>query len=185
MPFFELIAYEVTGDPVSRRGAPRFCEAAQRLSEVHVVTGAGFETTTGTTTAGLFVGTGNTTGLTGLGGSGAGSAMTAGLVQFSGDEITGPVSVMTSGVGADGCVAQPARNSSALEKMIPANFDTRQLCGTGKRTQAVSSSVLLAIILVLVLELILFEAEEEEEAELPGSSRGLFAARNCGMIFRK
>ena len=175
----------VTGDPASRRGAPRSCAAAQRLSEVQVVTGAGFGTTTGITSAGLLVTTGNTTGLTGLGGGGAGSVTAAGSVQFSGDEITGPVSVMTSDGGADGWVAQPARNSSALEKMIPANFVTRQLCGTDLPTQADSSSVLLVFILVLVLELIPFEDEDEDDSELPGVSRGLFAARNCGMIFRK
>jgi len=45
---------------------------------------------------------------------------------------------MTSGGNAAGGVAQPARNIAAA-KMIPANLNTRQLCGTRNRTQAVSS----------------------------------------------
>jgi len=121
--------------------------------------------------------TGNTTGLTGLGG-GAGSVKAAGLVQFSGDEITDPVSVMTSGGGADGCVTQPARKTAT--KMIPANLNTRQLCGTDQPTQADSSSVLLVLILVLVLELILFGDEEDDEAELPG----VFPRLVCGAQLR-
>jgi hypothetical protein len=84
------------------------------LSEVHVVTGAGFETVAG----GLLMVTVETTGGSGMVGCGANSFAAAGLVQFSGDEITGPGSVTISG-GGD-CVAQPARKSSAPEKMIPA-----------------------------------------------------------------
>ena len=38
-----------------------------------------------------------------------------------------------------GGVAQPAKNNSAPHKMIPAGLNTRQLCGTAMRTQAVSS----------------------------------------------
>jgi hypothetical protein len=75
-------------------------------------------------------------GTTGLEGCGANSFAAAGLVQFSGDEITGPVSLMISDGGTAGGVVQPATISSALEKMIPANLNTRQLCGTEKRTQA-------------------------------------------------
>ncbi len=37
-------------------------------------------------------------------------------------------------------VAQPARKISAPQKMIPANLNTRQLCGMEMRTQAVSIS---------------------------------------------
>ena len=121
-------------------------------------------------------------GATGLEGCGANAFAAAGLVQFSGDEITGPVSLMTSGGGAGG-VAQPARNIAAA-KMIPANLNTRQLCGTRNRTQAVSSSVLLALIRVLVLELSIFEDEGDEESIVCFLAR-LFVARNCGMIFRK
>jgi len=72
-----------------------------------------------------------------------------------------------------------ARKSSAPQKMIPANLNTCQLCGTQNRTQAVSSSVLLVLILVLVLELFIFEDEEEL---LVRFLTCLFAARNCGMI---
>src|SRR5208283_340439 len=134
-PFFEPSAYEVTGKPGSRCGAPRLCAAAQRFNEVHIVTGAGFETVAG----GLLMKTVETTGgtgmvgcgATGLEGCGANAFAAAGLVQFSGDEIIGPVSPMTSG---GGCVAQPARKTAA--KMIPANLNTRQLCGTKMRTQA-------------------------------------------------
>ena len=131
-PFFEPRAYEVTGKSDSRCGTPMPCPAAQRLSEVHVVTGAGFETAT----RGLLGGMEETTVATGLKGCGANDLATAGLVQFSGDEITGPVSVMTSGGGGDDCVAHPARKSSTPQKMIPANLNTRQLCGMENRTQA-------------------------------------------------
>jgi hypothetical protein len=41
-----------------------------------------------------------------------------------------------------GAVEQPARKISA-KKMIPANLNTRQLCGTGKGTQAVSRATCL------------------------------------------
>jgi hypothetical protein len=90
-------------------------------------------------------------GATGLEGCGANAFAAAGLVQFKGDEITGPVSPMTSGGGAGG-VAQPARKSSAPQKMIPANLNTRQLCGTQNRTQAVSGSILFVVRLVPTLK---------------------------------
>jgi hypothetical protein len=101
---------------------------------VHVVTGAGFETETG----GLLMETVETDGATSLEDCGANSLAEAGLVQFSGDEMTALVSLMISAGGFDDCVAQPARKSNAPQKMIPANLNTRQLCGTANRTQAVS-----------------------------------------------
>jgi hypothetical protein len=92
------------------------CPAAQRLSEVHVVTGAGVETVTG----GLLMKTVETTGATGLEDRGA-NGFEAGFVQFSGEEITALVTLMVSpGGGSDGCVAQPASRSSAPQKRIPA-----------------------------------------------------------------
>jgi hypothetical protein len=42
------------------------------------------------------------------------------------------------GTGSVGGVAQPAKNNSAPQKMIPRNLNTQQFCGTRKRTQAVS-----------------------------------------------
>jgi hypothetical protein len=54
---------------------------------------------------------------------------------------TGPLADQSGGRDSfgPGVVVQPARNKiSAPDKMIPAIFNTRQLCGTRKRTQAVS-----------------------------------------------
>jgi hypothetical protein len=101
------------------------------LSEVHVVIGSGFETATG----GLLAGT-ETTGATGFAGGGANHLAAAGLFQFSGDEMTALVSLMISDGGCGGCVAQPARKTSAPQETSPANLNTRQLCGTEMRTQA-------------------------------------------------
>jgi 4-hydroxy-3-polyprenylbenzoate decarboxylase len=107
------------------------------LSEVHIVTGAGFETATG----GLLEGTKETIGATGLKGCGAKDFAAAGLVQFSGDEtgVSGSLMVSAGGGVVVGCDAQPARKISVPQKMIPANLNTRQLCGTWERTQDVSS----------------------------------------------
>jgi 4-hydroxy-3-polyprenylbenzoate decarboxylase len=100
-----------------------------------VVTGAGVETVTG----GLLMETVETTGATGLEGRGANDFAAAGLVQFSADETGVPGSLMVSAGGGivAGCDAQPA--SKMAVRMIPANLNTRQLCGTEMRTQAVSS----------------------------------------------
>jgi len=145
-----------------------------------VVTGAGLETTVG----GLLMATVETSGGAGLAGGGANDFVVAGLVQFSAGETGSSGSLMVSAGGgvAAGGDAQPARKISAPQKMIPANLNTRQLCGTEIRTQDVSSSVLPDLVLVLVLELIRFEDGEESIVCFPAC---LFVARDCGMIFRK
>jgi 4-hydroxy-3-polyprenylbenzoate decarboxylase len=90
----------------------------------------------GTTTCGLLVWTGRATGL-GAGG-GCRRYFASGFVQFSADETGGADGLMASGGGCDGPVAQPARKISAQQNAIPESLNTRQLCGTGKATQAVS-----------------------------------------------
>jgi hypothetical protein len=129
---------------------------------------------------GLLMATVETSGGAGLAGGGANDFVAAGLVQFSAGETGSSGSLMVSAGGGvvAGGDAQPARKISAPQKMIPANLNTHQLCGTEIRTQAVSSSVLPA----LVPELIFSEDGEESIVCFPAC---LFVARGCGMIFQK
>jgi hypothetical protein len=62
-------------------------------------------------------------------------ATAAGIGGRFGFETT-PVADQSGGNDSSGEVAQPARKISA-QKMIPAILNTRQLCGTQMRTQAV------------------------------------------------
>jgi hypothetical protein len=112
------------------RGGPAFERGPRRHRR-------GFEIVTG----GLLKGTKKETGGAGLDGCGLKGFAVAGLVQFSADETGVSGSLMTSAGGGVvvGCDAQPARKISVPQKMIPANLNTRQLCGTGRRTQDVSS----------------------------------------------
>jgi len=112
------------------RGAVILFSAAQRLSEVHAKMGAGQEIFGG----GKLVRTaGGTTDLPGgfagrdiLTAPGAGMALVA-------THSRGTASVLSLGT-----VLQPAKNSRTLQKMIPANLNTRSFCVTQIRTQAVS-----------------------------------------------
>jgi hypothetical protein len=133
-PFGELMAYAVTGVLDKKCGAPVLYSAAQRFSEVHVTTGGG--TVFGITTGGRFVTMATGGFVPGTGGNGL-------LVSMATVFVTAYVSDQFGGSGSPGgrsggIVEQPARKTSAPEKMIPAVLNTRLLCGTGKRTQAVS-----------------------------------------------
>ena len=113
-------------------GAASLCSAAQRWSDVQVVTGAGagfgiaicgrFELMT----SGGFV-------LGSCGGLGRGAA--SGSTQFKADAPWDGAGDEMVSSGIVGVEAQPARKISAPRKRIPAGLNTRQLCGTPMRTQ--------------------------------------------------
>ena len=126
MPFAELTAYVAVGVSDNRCGAPILFSAAQRLSEVHVVTGAADD------------GMVRAAGVTGLNDRVAGNLL-ARLVsdQFNEDallDMIGGDEMISSG-GVD-VVAHPAKKNAATNS-IADDLDTQPLCGWGNRTQAV------------------------------------------------
>jgi hypothetical protein len=127
VPFAVPMAYVATGVWDTRCGWPILFSSAQRLSEVHVVTGA--------VNDGLVL----AVGVTGLNDRAAGNLLTT-LVsdQFNEDaslDMTGGDEMLSSG-GVD-VVAHPAKKNAAMN-MIAGDLDTQPLCGWGNRTQAVS-----------------------------------------------
>jgi hypothetical protein len=128
VPLVDPTAYVATGVLDNRRGALILFSAAQRLSEVQVVTGAA---------GGGLV---RTAGVIGRIDRGAGSFLTR-LVsdQFNEDvslDMIGGDEMISSG-GVD-VVAHPAKKNAATNR-IASDLDTRSLCGWGNRTQAVST----------------------------------------------
>jgi 4-hydroxy-3-polyprenylbenzoate decarboxylase len=125
-----------------------------------------------TTAGGLLEGLKVTTGDTDLDGCGAKDFAAAGLVQFSADEtgVSGSLMVSAGGGVVVGCDAQPARKISAQQKMIPANLNTRQLCGTQNRTQAVSSFTIYDLRFTILRSLKILVA-------ITGASGALYAQR--------
>jgi hypothetical protein len=126
VPFADPMAYVATGVLDTRCGWPILFSAAQRLSEVHVVTGAAND--------GLIL----AVGVTGLNVRAAGNLL-ARLVsdQFNEDallDMIGGDEMISSG-GVD-VVAHPAKKNAATN-MIAGDLDTQSLCGWGNRTQAV------------------------------------------------
>jgi hypothetical protein len=126
VPFAELTAYVAAGVSDTRCGAPILFSAAQRLSEVHVVTGATYD--------GMVL----VVGVTGLNVRAAGNRL-ARLEsdQFNDvallDMIGGDVMISSGGVDV---VAHPAKKNAATNR-IAGDLDTQSLCGWGNRTQAV------------------------------------------------
>jgi hypothetical protein len=116
-PFTEPIAYVFTGVSDNRCGALILFSAAQRLSEVHVVTGAADD------------GRSLPYGITGLNGRAAGNLfMALGSVQFNeaapadrgGDEMVS--------FGMVGVEAHPAKRIAA-PMMMATGLNMRSLCG--------------------------------------------------------
>jgi hypothetical protein len=105
---------------VTLRGAASLFSTAHRLSDVHVRMGAGRETCVGgwfrTTGAG---GAGAAEAIGGFTGATAGATFRTGIGGFSG------VNDHSCGGGSLGCVAHPAKNSSAAQKTINGNLNTR------------------------------------------------------------
>jgi hypothetical protein len=121
------MAYAATGARAIKCGWPILFSAAQRFSEVHVVTGA----------AG--VGLVRMVGVTGLNDRAAGIFLTTFVSdQFNGEfspTMTGGDEMVSSGMV--GVEEHPARRIAA-PTMMAAGLYTRSLCGWRNRTQAVS-----------------------------------------------
>ena len=126
VPFAEPTAYVAAGVSDNRCGALILFSAAQRLSEVHVVTCAAGD--------GLV----RAAGVPGLIARGAENFLTRlASDQFNEDaslDLIGGDEMISSG-GVDE-VAHPAKKN-AVTNMIASNLDTQPLCGWGNRTQAV------------------------------------------------
>jgi len=118
----------VSGDLDNKRGGLIFCSAAQRFSEVHVNTGATGDGARFVTGDGAGRGGGTLVGVIG------GGFRTGG---FSGTGTGRLVPAQSVGSGSWGTVVQPATRKSAPQKIRTADLNTRQLCGTAFRTQAV------------------------------------------------
>jgi hypothetical protein len=128
VPFAEPMAYVATGVLDTRCGWPILFSAAQRLSEVHVVTGAASD--------GFVL----AAGVPGLIAREVENFLTRlASDQFNEDaslDRTGGDEMISSG-GVD-VVAHPAKKNAATN-MIASDLDTQPLCGWGNRTQAVST----------------------------------------------
>jgi len=126
VPFAVPMAYVATGVRDIKCGWPILFSAAQRLSEVHVVTGAAGDRLV------------RAAGVPGLIAREAENFLTrlasdqfnedASLDMTGGDEMTSS--------GGFGVVAHPAKKI-AVTNMIASDLDTQPLCGWGNRTQAV------------------------------------------------
>jgi len=128
VPFADPTAYVAAGVSDNRCGAPILFSAAQRLSEVHVVTGA------------VYDGLNLAAGVTGLNDRVAGNLLARlGSDQFNEDALLDMIGgdEMTSSGGVD-VVAHPAKKNAAMNR-IAGDLDTQPLCGWGNRTQAVST----------------------------------------------
>ena len=117
VPFAEPTAYVATGVSDKRCGAPILFSAAQRLSEVHVVTGAAYD--------GMVL----VAGVTGLNDRAAGNVFTAlASDQFNEDAPADRGGDEMVSFGMVGVEEHPARRIAA-PTMMAAGLNIRSLCG--------------------------------------------------------